>query len=283
MRPAPLVLLVPLALALAGCATTGSSGETPGATLDADAGAAGATYEPGWPPVDEALVRPGVKAGAADPVAGGHFCTLNFVFSSPDNRTLYVGLASHCLRGDKLGDEIPLAGGAVMGVLAYCSYGTIDASETCTDNTQDDDERDWNDFALLRIKDEDRAKVHPAMLAYGGPTGVSGPVGVGGRVLTYGNTDLRDAGHPLPDLLDAREGVVTGRSDWITEVLLAGPGIPGDSGSPVLAHDGSALGVMKYLGAGTNGVTNLDAALAFLHESTPLRVELKTWPLDAQG
>lgn len=280
MRPLVPLLLASACLALAGCAAPTLPGETSAAAADPASDGARAADDPGWPDPADAPVRPGVKAGSGDALLVGHFCTVNFVFGTPDNRTLYVGLASHCLTGKKLGDDVPLASGAVHAVLAYCSYGAIDGTEECTDNTKDDDERDWNDFALLRIKDEDRAKVHPGLLRFGGPTGLAGALGPGDRVLTYGNTDLRDGGRPLPDALDARPGVVTGRTDWITEVVLAGPGIPGDSGSPVLAADGSALGVMKYLGAGTNGVTNLDAALAYLHENTPLRVELKTWPLD---
>lgn len=272
----PLVLLV--AALAAGCASPLADPEALAAAAP-DAQPGEAPFDPGWPPLDAATLRPGTKAGHGDAPAINHFCTVDFIFSSLDNRTLYAGLSSHCVTGMSLRDEIPLAEGDVLAVLAYCSYGTIDGTEECTDNTQDDDARDWNDFALLRIPDGDRAKVHPAMLKYGGPTGVSPPLQPGDRVLTYGNTDLRDTGRPLPDPLDGREGIVTARSEWITEVALAGPGIPGDSGSPVLAADGSAVGVMKYLGPGTNGVTNLDAALAYLHASTDLRVELKTWPL----
>lgn len=271
MRSALLALVL-----VAGCAAPAAVTQPPPVAPTPDAAAA---FGPGWPDVEAAVLRPGVKAGEGSDTVGGHFCTTNFVFSSPDNRTLYLGVASHCVSGLAIGDDVPLASGAAVARLAYCSYGTIAASEECPDNTANDDETDWNDFALLEIADGDRALVHPAILRIGGPTSVAPPLAPGDRVRTYGNSDGRDLGHAVPDLLDAREGVVTQRDAWITEVAMAGPGIPGDSGSPVIATDGGAVGVMKYLSGGTNGVTNLDAAVAYLHEKTLLRVELKTWPL----
>jgi hypothetical protein len=45
-----------------------------------------------WATLGEATIRPGVQV-----VAGGSQCTSNFLFTSPDNRTAYIGFAAHCV------------------------------------------------------------------------------------------------------------------------------------------------------------------------------------------
>ena len=281
----PLVLLA--ALALAGCADPAAPGEAaPGADSTA-AEPAGAPADPAWPDLEDAALRPGDKllpqdVELAPPAFSLRSCTVNFVFASPDNRSLYVGTASHCVSGMKVGDPLRVSGVA-DAVLAYCSWGAMEGSATCADKIGDDkvtlDRAFPNDFALFRIDDADRAKVHPAVRHWGGPTGLAGPPAARASVLTYGNSAARDAGQRGVEAQDAREGYVTGSDAWWTDVVLLGPSVPGDSGSPVLLADGRALGVVKTLDYGTNGVMNLDAALAFLHGATGLRVELRTWPL----
>lgn len=247
-------------------------------------------YSPGWPAIEAAVVRPGVKL--YDPLetqlARGDYgaCTAAFVLSSLDNRTLYVATASHCVTGLALGDRVPLAMGKASGVIAYCSFGAIAGRTDCPEKGVTESQP--NDLALLRVDDADRAKVHPAMLGFGGPTRLATEVRVGDGALTYGNTDLRDARQEaLPDRLDARSGRVASTSEWTTHVLFDLTGLPGDSGSPALLRDGAALGVVQTLQvkpcAGgrpeVNGIVNLSRALLAMEEMTDLRVELKTWPL----
>jgi hypothetical protein len=64
-----------------------------GPPVEAPGPADGAQTDPGWPSMDEAEIRPGIKVGKAG--AGLNAGTGNFVFSSPDNRTLYLGWVAH--------------------------------------------------------------------------------------------------------------------------------------------------------------------------------------------
>lgn len=256
-------------------------------------GADNGTYAPGWPSPSDAPIRPGVKVHI--PVDGGTVqCTAAFVLSSPDNRTLYLSLASHCVSGRSIGDTVDVPGVGTVGEIAYCSWGTIEDTDTCPEGDGPDGGliSHANDFALVEIRPARRGQVHPAMLGFGGPTGMADPgsVGAGDRVMTYGNSGLRDgsgtAPEPAGSALDAREGVVY-RSDGMTTVVyFAPPSISGDSGSPVVTADGRALGVLSSghtVPPQANGIVNLDAAVAFMEKRTELDVELKTWDLIDAG
>lgn len=220
-------------------------------------------FDPGWPEMDTAAIRPGVS------IAGG--CTANFVFSSPDNRTLYIGTASHCVGGQDINDTVSIEGGH-SGTLVYCSWMHTENEDGCP---QSDDGLivNNNDFALVRIDDEDRGEVHPALLHWGGPTAVAGAPSLGDKTLSYGDSK--------PDPLQPIEGYVILSDSTSFTMYAAAPGIPGDSGSPVIAADGSALGVLIGLGLtplpGSNLVSNLQNALDFMTQETGLQVELKTW------
>lgn len=221
--------------------------------------------DPGWPPVEDATVRPGVK------IAGG--CTSNFVFSSPDNRTLYLGTAGHCVADVGEGDSVPIRGGEVEGTLAFASS------------------EDGLDFALVELPDDARGTVHPSVLELGGPSGLAETVQQGERVFVFGNSPYRD---PTPaDELDAREGYAVEGTDRTTEYHLYNPTIGGDSGSPVLTVDGRALASHATTGVdapveegddypcvgcstGYNVAFGLERA-----QEEGLPVELKTWPLEA--
>lgn len=227
-----------------------------------------------WPPLAEATIRPGV------PIAGG--CTANFVFASPDNATLYLGTASHCVVGDAIGDPIDVAGERDAGRLAYCSWGTMADEQVCPSRTIDAgpvgvydprDEASSNDFALVAVTDEHRPQVHPAVVGYGGPAGLAEDVQVGERALVHGNSSL-DIG-PAWDWRD-KEGYVVEREPWTTDVAAVPPAVPGDSGSPVLSADGEVIG--HVIGAGSEGVvvTNLAPALAFAEDEAGLEAELVT-------
>ncbi len=281
-------LLVAGLLLASGCLGAENAGQEPAER----APGAGDAVDPGdgpgappWPSLEEALLRPGDKLFPADvDPEGGTIvtCTVNFVFTSPGNATLYIGAASHCVDGMRLGDELRLSGD-VRGLLAYCSWGTMDESEICTEKVSagiatTDEAGIANDLALFRIHPEDRDHVHPALRTWGGPTNLAGDVDAGMIALTYGNSVMRDGGRDDVHAGDDREGVVTEKGAWKTRVLFPAPTLAGDSGSPVITGDGSALGIVTTAQGTTTGVLNLEPALAYLHEHTDLTVELATWP-----
>lgn len=259
-------------------------------------------YAPGWPALENATIRPaggavkGPLLGAVDPVEAT--CTSNFLFRSPDNRTLYLGTAAHCVApsGDvvsvginedpcifreslPLGSPVFIEGASQPGTLAYASWLTM--SETGED---DEDTCRGNDFALIEIAEEDRYRVHPAILHYGGPTRLanSTEVQIDDRVLSYG----RSVFHGDVQELEQREGYVTDkdRGEWRVVARMAAPAVPGDSGSPVIDSSGEALGVLVTLtGSASNGVATLDRTLAYASEHAGLDVELVTWELLEEG
>lgn len=221
--------------------------------------------DPGWPDPDEAAVRPGVA------IADGT-CTANFVFSSPDNATLYVGTAAHCFPDPDPGQAVSIADGAATGELAYHSFQAMERV-----NESNQAAWDFNDFALVRIDPGFRDTVHPAVRTYGGPTGLSADAGTGDRVLTTGDTSLRNGA----DALDPREGYVTGSSPWHVDVQLYAPSVPGDSGSPVLTADGRALANLVTIEVlpqtGSNDATKITRAVAYMEDHGGPQVELETW------
>lgn len=275
--------------------TAGSTGHA-GGSSKADRPSQ-APVDPGWPPIEDAVVRPGVKlydrltdqlSLTSTPGEDVHYfqCTANFVFSGPDNRTLFVGAASHCVASARLGETIPIANGRANATVVYCSWGAQTDLEDCP---SEPGTHEGDDFALLEIPADERGKVHPAMLDAGGPTGLADPLSTGDPVQAYGNSDLRDARQPsAPDELKAMDWVVRNRSTWYTYAEMDPPALPGDSGGPVVGPDGGAVGLIRDLrGPSTThgrehvanvGITNLPAALGAMEERTGLVVELKTWP-----
>lgn len=236
-----------------------------------------------WPALDAATVRPGVQVASE---AGQ--CTSNFVYTSPDNALVYLGLAAHCLYGLELGSEVRIAGGEATGTVAYSSWFLTGHNEpnspdgdVCT-NATDAAECEYNDFALILVDEADRGKVHPAMLHFGGPTGLANSSTVQSfeKVLTYGNSGTRLGIDPS----GWHEGVVLlNEGTWTSTVYTATPGVPGDSGSGVMTRDGSALGVLVTIGAtpfpASNGVSHLDTLLAWAKEHAGVDVRLATWEL----
>lgn len=289
-------VLAGLALLLVGLAGCLEKPGTPTGPPDASGGGptSGADgrdrpYDPGWPPIDEASIRPGAKLGDYG-LRGWNACTAGFVLADPSNTTLYVASAAHCFGDVEIGAEIPLAGIEDAGTLAYCSWGTIahgsrsacPASEALVLNRSRD-----NDFALVRVADEHRGEVHPAMFGFEGPAGLDREASVGEKVLTYGNTPLRDDGRSdVPDVLDPREGYVEGQGEWTTRFHLVGHTLGGDSGSPVRTPEG-ALGLLIRTGGPESPAavhaTNLGPAIDYANENTDLTVELKTWPDQEPG
>lgn len=227
---------------------------------------------PGWPAIDAATVRPGVQI-----VSPTGQCTSNFVYTSPDNATLYLGLAAHCVDGMAIGDPVEIADGAATGTLAYSSWMTMEEI-----GEESKEAREFNDFALVAVDDDSRNLVHPAVRHFGGPVALaaSSAVATGDKVLTYGNSGIRQGVDPS----GWHEGYVLEHANpWTTEVYTVTPGVPGDSGSGVLDADGRALGVLVTIAilptTGSNGVTSLDLALAYALEHAGIDARLATWEL----
>lgn len=261
-----------------------------GPPVEAPGPAAGATSDPGWPAIADAAIRPGVKVGTA--ASGVNAGTGNFVFSGPDNRTLYLGWIAHGVDGMEPGDTIALPTVGVEATVVYCSWGIIEETVTCPELDPTHPRR-RNDFALLRLPAEARSLVHPAVPVHGGPTELGAPPAASDLVHAIGNTPLRDGGRPGITAQDAMQGVVANAEASFFEAHLAPQPIPGDSGGPVLAADGAALGQLHSIGLmirgsptdpgsmpppGTTIVSGLGYALDVMENETALDVELKTWP-----
>lgn len=233
-----------------------------------------------WPDLHNASIRPGVQITASGQ------CTSNFLFRTPDNATLMLGVAAHCVadapqlgsdgcRDDvdpmQPGTEVEIEGASQPGVLVYSSWWTMQAANV-TDATVCNE----NDFALVAIHPDDRGSVHPAVQDFGGPTGLADGVAVSDEVQWYGSTSAT----PDSRSTNQHRGTVVASSDWSFEAYSAAPGVPGDSGSGVMLADGSAAGVLvtvETVYPAANGVTKLGPALAFA-EDHGANVELVTWP-----
>ncbi len=245
-----------------------------------------------WPPLEEAEIRPGVQI-----TGDGHgWCTSNFVFTDQAGE-IYLGTAAHCV-DTSIGAQVRLQSdpdyftgeqGPVIGTVHYSSrqYENVESVPcfvvlSCSSGPGNS----ANDFALIKIDPGWHDKVHPAVLHFGGPTGLAQiqEVSVNDPVLTYGNSPLR----PGPSPLDWREGFVGSvNSAWHVSACIVTPGLPGDSGSNAMLGDGQALGVVITLGVGTpcavvNGVTVLATALDFARQRGH-DVELATWDLLNEG
>ncbi len=303
MRATFCFLLVPLlagCIGIPGASNDGSGGDDgsptggppgqggqPDATTPGDGTLGNATTPAGpprnWTAPGAASIRPGVSL-----VSGGAQCTSNFIFTSPDNESVYIGFAAHCVaegavtdtngcasavKPAALNSSVEVEGASKRAKLVYTSWGTMQAVKESGESACR-----YNDFAIAQIAEEDEAKVNPSMLYFGGPTSVADPGSVANmdKVLTYGNSGLR-AGIAA---LSPHEGYVTSApsgSDWTTSIQTIPPGVSGDSGSGVLMGDGRALGILVTIGSNGNGVTSLENALEYAREEAGLDFRLATW------
>ena len=246
-------------------------------------GEAATTKESAWPDLSRAAIRPGMQTfdfeealGLPDlPGFDRSGCTIAFVFSSPDNSTLYLSTAGHCVGA--VGQDQEVAG-RYRATSVYCSPATIGEPCPVTPFTARD-----NDFGLLEVPAGERSLVHPAVLAFGGPTGMAScdDLRVGDRLLVYGNSTFRDDA----DGFDAREGTFVGFEEdykFIIQFPNNPTGTLGDSGSPVMTEDGRALGVLTQLNQPPDMLAGvcLDRVMAWGLEHGMPEVVLKTWPLD---
>lgn len=219
---------------------------------------------PEWGEPGDEPIRPGIPLLIGD----GAGCTANFVFRGTGSRagTLYLGTAAHCVDDDIGAPVYHAETGEQFGRVAYSSFKELGIESypcpvivSCSDDNN-------NDFALIEIDEGHRDDVHPAMLHYGGPTGMFPyeDIEVGDKVLSYGNSSLR----PGPGQEDRLEGYVTGKEDPSTILVHTfPPAIFGDSGSGVLMASGEAVGVLVTglhpMPPMANGLSALSSALDF--------------------
>lgn len=237
----------------------------------------------------ESQIRPGVEI-----IADGSSCTSNFLYS-PNAQTVYIGVAAHCFSPDTnsgidpcesnnlaIGfNAVTIENATQPGELVYTSWRAMQESG----ETAGSDICLYNDFALVKIHPADLANVHPAAIAFGGPTALfTGLAAVGEGVYAYGQSPL----HFGVRSREAKKGQVTNvlGDGWAYEIVTDTPSLSGDSGGPIFSSSGKALAATSLLSVGlsvnpvSNGVVNLERALdyakkgGFINAST----KLLTWP-----
>jgi hypothetical protein len=238
-----------------------------------------------WADLGLATIRPGASLDDGS-------CTANFIFTSLDNQTVYIGTAAHCFSRDlntqtngctaqleAMGAKRSISGASKAGVLVYSSWHAMQASNETSTLCSD------NDFALLQIDPADEGKVNPALWRYGGPTGTATQQDLytGARVLSYGNSGTR----PEDSALSPREGVVTVPGQGCApRVVFPNPAIPGDSGSPVIMQTGLAMGIFVSIELaplpGQGHVCLLDWVMTHAAKAG-FPVRLATWDLLDDG
>ena len=238
---------------------------------------ASASAAPSFAPPEEATVHPGVRTTTE----GGGTCTSNFVFTNGTD--VFLGQAAHCA-GDgtdlatevngcdagslPLGTPVTVEGASQPGTLVYSSWLAMQANgETDLNACM------FNDFALVQLDPADVTSTNPTVPFFGGPTGIdTDGTQMGEPVYSYGNSEL------LLGQLSEKTGESLGTfgEGWMHSVLTFPPGVPGDSGSAFLTDGGSALGVLSTLtilgptSPGSNGVSDLNLALAYANANGPL-------------
>jgi hypothetical protein len=248
------------------------------------AGATPSFAEPAWAPADSAKIRPGNQT-----FTDGGQCTSNFVFYDAAN-TVYLGQAAHCSGTGGAtetngcdsgslpnGTPVEIEDASQPGTMVYNSWIAMQqAGETNSDACE------FNDFALVRVHPADAPTVNPTIPFWGGPTGTTGSVPNGEKVLSYGNSGLRLGIREL----SPKEGikVATEGNGWSHNVYTVTPGIFGDSGSAFIDRAGRAFGVLSTIRAAptpaSNGVGDLSREIAYMesHGGPDVTLGLGTEP-----
>jgi hypothetical protein len=239
-----------------------------------------------WAAAPVATIHPGVMTFT--PVGQ---CTANFVFFQ--GVEVFIGQAAHCAGTGAptdtdgcaagslpLGTPVEIEGASRPGTMVYSSWLAMEAA-----GEQDPATCAYNDFALVRIDPADRAKVNPTLPHWGGPTGISRTtIPAFANVYTIGNSGLRQGLRLLQPKVGVAFGTEGGGWSHPTYNLL--PGIPGDSGGPVLDAAGRATGLLVTVElapvVGRNGVTDMSKALAYArtHGMPGLLLALGTVPFN---
>jgi hypothetical protein len=244
------------------------------------AAAGPASAAPTWAPAASAPVHPGVQT-----ITNGGQCTSNFVFYDAANN-VYIGQAAHCAGTDgntatngcdagtlPTGTPVDVDGAGQPGTMVYSSWATMQANgETDADTCQ------YNDLALVKLNPADYGKVNPSLPFWGGPTGVTDTVAQGDKVLSYGNSSLRQG----ITQLSPKQGLSLGQDSggWNHTVYTVTPGIPGDSGSAFMDAQGRAFGVLSTLQVAPlpagNGVGDVSREIAYMKTHGGPNVTLAT-------
>ncbi|MGH2924889.1 MAG: serine protease [Solirubrobacterales bacterium] len=225
-----------------------------------------------WAPAGSATVHPGVMTFTA-----GAECTSNFVFK--DGSNVFIGQAAHCSgtgaatdtngctsKSLPIGTPVDVGGASRPGRLVYNSWITMQAIGTTDPNACA-----YNDLALVKLNPADVGKVNPSVPGFGGPTGVGTAGGLGSKVYTYGNSELRGG----VTKLSPKQGVIIQNqgSGWSHNAYTATPGIPGDSGSGFMNASGKAIGVLSTVefapAAGSNNFGDIGREIDYLHSHSP--------------
>lgn len=242
------------------------------------------SYHGPWADVQKAKIRPGAQINTPSGA-----CTANFLFHTPDNKTLFMGLAAHCF-GEEPGKRAPIGAPVTIGGVQNAGSLYYDGwAKTIDDN---------EDFALVVLSNSPavRGQVNPAVLYFGGPTGFAkeSDMMTGSHVITYGHSPLR----PSQDPENPREGYILQKDGDRISIVTNHPGIPGDSGSGVMLADGRAAAVItQKLGSNTNGLVDqrteptinyavdLEHVLGTAHAAggNLADVEVVTWPILTPG
>ena len=254
---------------------------------------------PRWAPASEATIHPGVQT-----LTLGVQCTADFVFF--DAGSIYLGQAAHCSGFDvtnfadpcggghipPLGTPVEIQGASRRGTIVYNSYVTMQRS-----GERDPVTCGANDFALIRLHRSDERKVNPSMPFWGGPVSAGGRSSFGDGAYTYGNSSFRGGIAALMPKFGINTGKVhyaiedatgwgPGSHGWTHQITTVTPGLPGDSGSPVLDAEGRALGILSSISLdGSSGISDLGRMMEYMKAKTNLdKVRLATgttsfWPL----
>lgn len=226
-----LAALAVVGILLSGCVSTGNV--DPAADVDVPNAP---IYHGPWAKLDKATLRPGVQVYT--PIGGGQAeCTSNFLFRTPDNATLFLGVAAHCF------GETP---DTIVPVGTFVQVGSVGRAGTIYYNGWAKGIVGGNDFGLVKLSNSVivRARVNPTVFSWGGPTGIldQATVQPGTQVITYGHSLQR----PPNDPTNQREGhIYQITNDHQAMVMTNYPGIHGDSGSGLMDTQGRALGVLS--------------------------------------
>lgn len=257
---------------LTGNPTTGDAGTGSGDGSGSDSGTLPVSF--GDPTNNQ--IRPGVGV-----VASGSFCTSNFIYADSSGN-FYIGAAAHCFSPDAnsgidscdtnnlpLGTPVQIENAQHNGSLVYSSWQAMQAnneqpgSAPCV----------HNDFALVKIDPRDHANVHPAVIAFEGPTGLlRGGANVGEDAYSYGQSPAHFGVPALEEKVGSIQDITGG--GWGYSVSFDNPALSGDSGSAVLHETGQALGVLTVVSVGvglgvtpvSNGVMNLEWGLDYAND-----------------
>lgn len=166
-----------------------------------------------------------------DPLVGGDgepYCTLNYVFDSDTNDSVYVATAGHCVSG--VGERLHTRGHPGFGTVAFVGGQGV-----------------TEDYALIEVQGEARSSVVADVRGHPGtPTSVATP----GNTTTGQPVTMSGWGwgaNLIDTTRETRAGIVVGHAGALVRVLA--PGTPGDSGGPWTLMSGPALGILSQAGA----------------------------------